>query len=150
MRIAICTVCAVWLLAMVASAESKIAEERYDNGGLKSRGEMVKDSTGTWQKQGQWIEWFENGKMKSLYTYNNARRNGKCAEWSDQGCIMWEGHYRDGVRWGEWIEYFADGTVRARGLYSKDRKVGVWTHYNEKGQEVEKLAHYEEHSSRVE
>lgn len=84
--------------------DGKVEEkQRFDNGRQLSYGRWNKAGVQTvqWQwdaqhvAQGEFREWHENGKPKSLKTYQDGKLNGPARNWDETGKLSWECNYRD-------------------------------------------------------
>lgn len=79
-----------------------LKSEIYDyNGRIMAEG--LFDSNG--KRYGKWIEYYENGKIKSI------------------------GHYNGDLPDGHWRYYFEDGSLAEEGVYRKGLIEGVWKYY---------------------
>jgi antitoxin component YwqK of YwqJK toxin-antitoxin module len=72
--------------------------------------------------------------MTDFYTYTSEmleEKNGKCAEWWDNGKKKLVGQYEENLKTGEWNFYNASsGLETAKGFYRKNVKEGVWKYFN--------------------
>lgn len=72
--------------------------------------------------------------ITEYYTYDTQLltfKNGKCAEWWDNGNKKLEGLYEGSMRVGEWSFFDAKtGTKAATGFYRKDIKEGLWKYFD--------------------
>ncbi len=80
------------------------------------------------EKEGEWNEWFENGKPSSCYHYRNGKRVDSNIGWYESGnpsdSSMLD---HNGNGWS--ISYFKDGNKRYRGNYKNSLKSGLWEYY---------------------
>ena len=83
-------------------------------------------------RDGEYQEWYENGKMKELGNYKSGKQDGLWKSWYKNGKLQEMGTYKDGYKDGE--------------------KVGVWKEWNKKGElvneqnwdKVEKINNWDE------
>lgn len=69
------------LLALVACSE----DGKYSNGQTKMRFGAIKDKNGNLIKQGDYIEWYENGQKKAQGFFIHDRMDGAFYEWYENG-----------------------------------------------------------------
>jgi len=76
----------------------------------------------------------ETKQMTDFYTYTSdalTKKDGKCAEWWDNGNKKLEGQFEMGEQAGEWNYYdAATGVKNATGFYRKNVKEGAWKYFN--------------------
>ena len=76
----------------------------------------------------------ETKQITDFYTYTTAtftKKDGKCAEWWDNGNKKLEGQYEMGEQADEWSYYDATtGLKSAAGFYRKNVKEGSWKFFN--------------------
>jgi len=98
----------------------------YDNGQLKEEPSFNED--GVWD--GEWIQYFWNGKKKSKEVYTNATPNGLWITWHDSTFKKEsERIYIDGILENEYSDWWDNGDKKTEGQYAGDKKEGVWMHY---------------------
>lgn len=104
---------------------------RYNNNGLK---------------QGTWMEFYDNGKVKSEKVFVNDTINGYASEFNEKGDVTVSLLYNMGnlrqipkseeFTLEEKIDYYDNGSVKRRGFYRLDIPVGIHTFYNDSGRIV--------------
>ena len=76
----------------------------------------------------------ETKQLTDFYTYTSeslAKKDGKCAEWWDNGNKKLEGQYEMGEQAADWSYYDATtGLKSATGFYRKNVKEGSWKFFN--------------------
>ncbi len=83
-------------------------EEKYKNGNLfsglyyKPTGEIGSEIK---NGKGEWLEWYETGKLKNQLTYKKGLLNGIIISWYENGSKSMEGYYKNGKSEGEKILY---------------------------------------------
>lgn len=91
------------------------------------------------QMEGEWNEWFGNGKLSSTYHYHNGKKIGSNIGWFEAGNVSDSAMLDPGGN-GAAIAYFKDGKTRYRGNYKAGLKTGLWEYYYEfpdKGKSME-------------
>jgi antitoxin component YwqK of YwqJK toxin-antitoxin module len=98
-------------------------------------------------KEGHWTEWYENNRKSFEGNYLKNKRDGKGLEYDENGGIVWDGEYKEGLYsgygkllnnnklyTGNWIQGKKNGNfiieynqVKAEGKYIDDLKNGIWT-----------------------
>ena len=154
-------------LLILANAQVK-KTENWPNGNKKSEGSIIGNSVDASSpketqarqavnviKDGKWINWFENGTIRSEEYYNKGSMTGNWKVWYENGQIesdinfisgksvhfhkngkkQSEGGIADGmINIGKWKGYHENGNLNYEGSYSsKGQKEGVWTWYDEAG-----------------
>jgi len=152
---------------LAANAQEK-KTENWSNGNKKSEGSIIgnpidasapKETQArqavTIIKDGKWINWFENGNVRSEEYYNKGRMTGNWKVWYDNGKQesdinfitgksahfhkngkkQSEGGIAEGmVNIGKWKGYYENGNLNYEGSYSSNgQKEGVWSWYDEAG-----------------
>ena len=98
-----------------------------------------KSSEGLWvdgSKQGKWLEWYENGQLKSTESFKNNVWHGNHTYWHENGQKMRESIDVDGLYEGRWISWHDNGQKCEEGLYRKEKKNGTWTKWDESGNKI--------------
>lgn len=51
-------------------------------------------------------------------------------QYHDDGSLLLEGVYQDGLREGEWVSWYPDGTIWSKGYFSKGERTGKsWVYH---------------------
>ena len=97
---------------MTIEADLHIAEIPYESGAVKFRYARVMSPDKTrWIRHGLFVAYHENGK------------------------VMSEGQYVDGLEDGQWRDFHPDGQPAAEGHYREGKEVGVWRFWKPDGTE---------------
>ncbi|WP_117879317.1 toxin-antitoxin system YwqK family antitoxin [Aureibaculum luteum] len=94
---------------------------------------------------GEWIHYYENGKIKAKGTYVNLinrdffgrRMTYKTGEWlfyTDDGKLTEVTNYKNDKRHGKYIYYHSNGNVAGKGEFNEDKLVGKAMKFFENGQ----------------
>lgn len=82
---------------------------------------------------------YETGELHFMYSQKLSPdgtkwvRDGRFAEYYQNGNLASEGFYADGLEDGYWKDYHENGMLAAEGFYSKGSETGTWKYYNEQG-----------------
>ena len=80
------------------------------------------DKSGSFFKgkmQGVWTSYFADGSVKQIQTFRNDELNGLYQIYGQNGKVMTEGNYQNGLREGKWIDRFGLHEV----VYRNDKEV---------------------------
>jgi len=86
------------------------------------------------------IEYWDNGEVLSQVHYKDGVRDGSCRYYHKNGYLMTEGFYLKGKMSGDWGNYYDNGQIKSHGTYNYtesgdySRKDGSWKYYYENGQ----------------
>ena len=62
--------------------------------------------------EGPYVEYYQNGQIKSVCKCRNNRIEGEFCEWDKNGNIVEESNYKDGQKHGECIRWVPEGWCR--------------------------------------
>lgn len=93
------------------------------------------------QKEGQWFDFHENGKLASQGNYKNGMREGQWLWYFKNGQLNVKGNFKSGKKEGEWRCYYQNGQLRCKGNYKRDQANDEWFWYLENGQMANKGSH---------
>ncbi|MFC2102345.1 hypothetical protein ACFLS7_05070 [Bacteroidota bacterium] len=94
------------------------------------------------RRQGRWMSFWENGKIKLEGTYKNDKKNGYFKEYTEKGDLIRITKFIDGVEQPEAVEiqkleiereYYADGKVKTARLYRNGVLEGTTIEYSPEG-----------------
>lgn len=85
-----------------------ITKEYFTNSVVAIEGQYDQDTP-----SGTWKEYYENGKLKELYSYESG---------------LWHGVYE---------KYYPNGTLAKKGMYDQDMVIGIWKYYDLNGNELD-------------
>jgi antitoxin component YwqK of YwqJK toxin-antitoxin module len=76
-------------------------------------------------KVGDLVAWWENGKKKLHYRFENDEYEGTCREWNEDGTLVQEMNYRRGHEEGSQKMFYDNGKVRSNYLVRDGRRYGL-------------------------
>ncbi len=82
-----------------------VEEKLYHYNGSLGRTGYFKDEL----KTGEWIEYFESGKIFEITNYSANQKNGMYEKYYSNGQLRQKGTYKNDKPVGNWISYFEDG-----------------------------------------
>lgn len=103
----------------------KIDEWQYyfANNKLQQIGKYLKDEKPT----GLWKWYYESGKLLREENFRKGLEDGMMHEYLEDGSIITEGEYIDGLKEGEWL--YQHGDHKEIGKYRDGQKSGIWHYY---------------------
>lgn len=105
-------------------------------------GEGIIDEEGI--KDGPWKEFYDDGTLRSVGTYDKGNRVGDWKFYYENGKIESQGKYsKKGTPDGTWRWYYDDGTLRREESYIAGLEDGEYTEYDEKGRLIVKGSYVE-------
>ena len=109
----------------------------YQNGNLKEQGEY---EYLTGQKDGKWIQFYENGDTLSVSYFRQGKQVGAHYEFHPNGVtkIMCEYNF-SGQLHGLYMETDPEGEMLQKGVYAEDEKEGKWLVRNNESGKIEKI-----------
>lgn len=119
--------------------------EFYANGNVKWEGYYRETLTGSrrGKKDGEWIDYHENGQKLRKKTYVNGYPEGVVEEWYASGNKKFRSSFiapglktKDSMLNGPTTEWFENGQVKSQGDYWKGVRDGEWKEFSEEGQIV--------------
>lgn len=114
---------------------------QYKRGFLISR-EIINRTNPQGNKNGTWITFFDNGKIRLEEQYRNGILNGFVKEWDETGNLLYIHKYNNGELQADADEvkqydirydYYENGKVKIIGSYRNNIPDGVRREYNESG-----------------
>jgi len=81
--------------------------------------------------EGQYIEYFRNGKIYKEKNYENGMMNGEYVEYYENGKKKIEGSYKNGLEDRVWSYYRENGTQKCAGDYVDGFKDNIWHFFDE-------------------
>jgi uncharacterized protein len=118
-----------------------------------------------WVKEGEWLGFYPNGKMKYKEQYLKGKKQLMQVYYHENGTLQSEEHYTLNLKQGRWLRYFEDGkmemethyknnqlfgpykvyypsgSLKLSGHYTGGKKTGDWKYLDLKGT-LEKSEHY--------
>lgn len=134
--------------------------EKTANG--KRNSEKNKSITGDLDKikTGEWISYWDNGKLKSKEMYVNNAIHGERLVYDSEEHLIEKQYYSNGIKTGVWQTFYPSGKVKSQttyknstpygnhktffensqveftGSYINGKKTGTWNYYNAEGKQV--------------
>ncbi|MDF1674008.1 MAG: hypothetical protein P1U41_10905 [Vicingaceae bacterium] len=102
----------------------------FENNKLQQVGKYLKDE----QPTGLWKWYYESGKLLREENFRKGLEDGMMHEYLEDGYIITEGEYIDGLKEGEWI--YEHGDHKEIGNYRDGQKSGLWKYYYLKNNEL--------------
>ncbi|MFD2522807.1 toxin-antitoxin system YwqK family antitoxin [Emticicia soli] len=97
------------------------------NGERKPRGVLIDG-----EKNGLWLEYYENGTIGFIKSYKNNILNGPSMFYNLNGKLTHITNYLDSTYHGEYVLYRCDTTcINIKGYYKHGKPVNVWEFYPE-------------------
>lgn len=83
-------------------------------------------------KVGKWVE--QSGNVRSEGEYRNDRKSGEWISYFDNGKMAFRGSFNSGFPDGKHVYYYANGKIRELETYSGGIRHGVWKKYLDTGE----------------
>ena len=115
--------------------------EYFENGKIKSIENYIDD-----KENGEQKEFYENGKLRKYRFYLNGKLNGEQKDFYINENLQLLENWKNGKKNGEWKSYFENGKLSGTGNYYEDWKDGEWKYYYENGK-IMKLENYKASST---
>ena len=77
-------------------------------------------------RHGTHKEWWENGNKKLQGRYKSGHKNGRWVGYFENGKIKSETNYKNGIEDGLDTRWHKNGVKHSKGTYQKGEKVGEW------------------------
>ena len=87
-------------------------------------------------------EYWDNGEILSQVHYNDGIREGSCRYYYKNGIMMTEGFYFNGKMSGYWHSFHPNGNIESKGKYDHrqcgvySQKTGKWMYYDIEGHKI--------------
>jgi antitoxin component YwqK of YwqJK toxin-antitoxin module len=114
----------------------------YDNNGIENGPAVYYHEIGTVSHKfnvvnekinGQFEEFYPNGKLKIKKTFVNGLAEGEQIGYFENGEIWKKGNFVKGNPNGEWFFYHENGKLESSGIFKDGSRIGVWKVYRENG-----------------
>jgi uncharacterized protein len=110
--------------------------EEYQGKTLITKG-LYKDSL----KEGKWLQYHNNGVLKSEQNYKKGLLFGEQKFYNNNGALNYKSNQIEtiengkkiSVKHGKFVSYHQNGKLREEGVYEMDKKSGLWHEYNQNG-----------------
>jgi antitoxin component YwqK of YwqJK toxin-antitoxin module len=103
--------------------------EWYDNGSVKTECFFVRG-----QFEGEQKEFFSTGQIKSCLHFSNGTKQGIQEHWYENGVLASREHFAHDLKDGQSVFWHPNGTCRWEGYYQTDRIDGVVSEWYDNGQ----------------
>lgn len=134
-------------------ANGKVLNGYYNKYLIKNNQILESGTFNLGLKNGEWKEWYFNGKIKKIQFWENGIKNGSYKLYNERSKLLTQGEFYNGGKQGEWIHYngnkitiefwrrnklngiykeFVDGKLVLKGKYRKGLKEGIWTNFKNK------------------
>ena len=107
--------------------------ENYDDGTPRIQREVLKLSNDQLVNNGQFTEFYPNGKKFAEGRYANGVHDGSWSFWYDNGQLCKTVVFQKGRAEGAWDVFRNDGTLMAKKAYKNNQRDGLWVSYYEDG-----------------
>ncbi len=84
------------------------------------------------RRQGKWIEYFDNGKVRFEGQFKDDFPTGEFVYYDESGAVKVRNNYSSDGSVAESVMYSDSGVVVAQGNYKNKRKDGLWRFFSEK------------------
>ena len=71
-------------------------------------------------RDGEYQEWYENGKMKEFGNYKSGKQDGLWKSWYKNGKLQEMGTYKDGYKDGVWKTWYENGKLESTWQYDAE------------------------------
>jgi hypothetical protein len=116
-----------------APGKPETVEERWPNGKLRVRREMLRQPDGTLVDHGNYACWFDNGGKEYEAVFVDGQVSGVATRWHRNGVKASEQYYANGKRNGPRYSWDENGVLRKEEHFVDDLPDGTWTTWDEKG-----------------
>lgn len=130
------TLISYWAFCQEINHDIKNGEwkEYYENGKLKTVGNYLNE-----KKNGQWTTYDVDGQIETDSYYVEGKLNGECKSYHKNGQIHKQINFKDGKRVGESKEFYVTGQVSRIIKYENDNvETTIYSRYFENGEFSEK------------
>ena len=142
------------LIVTVFKLTAQEQKQYFDNGNLKSSGQINKNGnrTGEWniyyengqlklvgkhldgKLVGEWKSYYDNGQLNSILKFVDGKAVGESKYYHENGDLKGIGNYQNGEQVGEWKYYHENGDLQGIGNYQNGEQVGKLTYHYKNGQ----------------
>lgn len=122
------------LLLSLLSCRTKVKEEFFSNGNLKSSIEYKGK-----KKNGEAREYYPNGYIRSCVIFKNDKENGLAQYYFQDGVISMDVEMKDGKKEGRMRTYFFNGNREMECFYKNDKLEGTQTYFDKLGNRISEM-----------
>ncbi len=101
----------------------------YYSGNLTSEEAYLKG-----KKNGKFKYYYDNKSICQVINWKNGLKDGEWIQYFENGKKKMHTQYVDGQRHGKLIFYYPNGMIELTGFYHADVRIGTWHFFNEEGQ----------------
>jgi antitoxin component YwqK of YwqJK toxin-antitoxin module len=116
--------------------------EKFKDGKVRIEREIAHFSDNHFEADGNYREYYPNGKLFVEGTYKRGRQDGEWTFYFDNGRINRKAFFKAGKPDGSREIFRADGTLRAKRQYSDGKRDGAWFTYDATGKKPLSEEHY--------
>ena len=107
----------------------KIKLENYFSSGQLESSVKFKEN----KKNGEYISYWENGKMSSSGYFNNGKMDSLWNFWDSNGDIEGISNWKDGLKHGKWTAFYESGQIQKESIFHEGELEGVQFEYHKNG-----------------
>ena len=108
----------VWKYYLDQESNALVSTEEYSNGVLN----------------GESITYYPNTEQPTeVIVFKNGKMNGSLRKFFQDGTLMTESYYNDGLPDGKFIQYYMDGKLQIVGNYKNGIQTGEWKYFDKDG-----------------
>jgi antitoxin component YwqK of YwqJK toxin-antitoxin module len=85
------------------------------------------------KREGEEKSYFPDGKTSSVALYMHDQLHGLSQRWNEEGVLIFEGEYKNGLRHGKFNKYFDNGKPHVLQSFVEDQLHGLKKTFDEKG-----------------
>ena len=85
-------------------------------------------------KHGEFIKYYDDGKILSKVNYFENKLNGNWIEYFRNGNVLSKKNFKDDLLDGQYIDYYSFGQVLSRRYYVKNKLEGIYEEFHKNGQ----------------
>lgn len=86
------------------------------------------------KREGLVLEWHESGMLATAVEYRDGLKHGVQTDYDDDGRLLAQAHFADGIQSGPAMSFFPNGLRRAAGTFAAGKADGSWTYFGEAGE----------------
>jgi len=122
---------------LVCPAGQELHEEKYPSGHVRERGCITPGPKIMFIKQGEWVTFYESGKLKFRGTYKDRLLEGLATTWYETGEKLWEAVYKDDFIEGTRTAWYPNGQKKEEATAFNRKLQGADTSWYANGQKKE-------------
>lgn len=115
------------------AARVEVIEERWPDGPLRARHEVVRDADGQPVNHGLFTHWHDNGNKEYEVVFVDGHKHGVATRYHKNGRPWIEEHYVHGAKHGTCRTWDQSGALRKEEQWQHGEPHGVWTVWNQRG-----------------